>query len=92
MWMYWNLLERSTDRRQEVFDFGRSTMDGPTYQFKKQWGATPLPAEWQFHVRTGAIDAVRADNPKYRWKIAVWRKLPVSVTRRLGPMIVRGIP
>jgi FemAB-related protein (PEP-CTERM system-associated) len=92
MWMYWNLLERSAERRQEVFDFGRSTIDSPTFQFKKQWGATPYPAEWQYYVRTGAIDHVRPDNPKYRWKIALWRKLPVSVTRRLGPMIVRGIP
>jgi FemAB-related protein (PEP-CTERM system-associated) len=86
MWMYWNLIERSAERRQEIFDFGRSTMDSTTYQFKKQWGAQPVPAEWQFHVRKGAI------NPNYRWKIALWRKLPVAITRRLGPMIVRGIP
>jgi len=92
MWMYWNLLERSAERRQEVFDFGRSTIDGPTFQFKKQWGAAPCLAEWQYHVRTGAIDHVRPDNPKYKWKIAIWRKLPVAVTRRLGPMIIRGIP
>ena len=39
MLLYWNLLERAVERGQAVFDFGRSTIDGPTYRFKKQWGA-----------------------------------------------------
>jgi serine/alanine adding enzyme len=41
MLLYWKLLERAVERGQAVFDFGRSTIDGNTYRFKKQWGATP---------------------------------------------------
>ncbi len=92
MLMYWKLLERATQRGQAVFDFGRSTIDGSTYRFKKQWGAVPEPANWQSYERTGRASDVRPDNPRYRRWIGMWQRLPVGLTRLLGPVIVRGIP
>lgn len=92
MLMYWHLLRRAVDRRQGVFDFGRSTADASTYRFKKQWGAVPHPAVWQYAAPHGGIGDMRPDHPKYRRAIAVWRRLPVRLTRVLGPAIVRGIP
>jgi FemAB-related protein (PEP-CTERM system-associated) len=92
MLMYWSLLERAVNRGQEVFDFGRSSEGGPTFQFKKQWGATPFPAEWQYYLRRGTIGDMRPDNPRYGRLIAGWRRLPLWVTRAIGPRIVRGIP
>ena len=53
MLMYWHLLERAVERGQGTFDFGRSSPESNTYQFKKQWGAVPAPAEWQYYVRSG---------------------------------------
>lgn len=92
MLLYWNLLERAAERGQESFDFGRSTENSPTFRFKKQWGAKPYPAEWQYYVRQGEAGTLRPDNPKYRVMIAIWRRLPLTLTRWLGPKIVRGIP
>ena len=92
MLMYWHLLERAAERGQAVFDFGRSTPDSGTYHFKKQWGAVAAPAVWQYYRRSGAVSEVRPDNPRYRRLIRLWQKLPVSLTRLLGPAIVRGIP
>jgi FemAB-related protein (PEP-CTERM system-associated) len=92
MYLYWNLLERAALRGQAVFDFGRSTADGNTFRFKKQWGALPEPAVWQYYVRAGRADAVRPDNPRYRRLIRLWQRLPVGLTRLIGPPIVRGIP
>jgi FemAB-related protein (PEP-CTERM system-associated) len=92
MLMYWHLLERAIQRGQAVFDFGRSTVDSSTYRFKKQWGAVPGPATWQSYERTGRAGDVRPDNPRYQRWIGLWKRLPVSVTRWLGPAIVRGIP
>ncbi|MEX2187965.1 MAG: FemAB family XrtA/PEP-CTERM system-associated protein [Pirellulales bacterium] len=92
MWMYWELLQRAIARGGKAFDFGRSTVDSNTFRFKKQWGAAPEAAVWQYYVRQGQIDDVRPDNPKYRAMIAAWRKLPVWLTRLIGPSIVRGIP
>jgi serine/alanine adding enzyme len=91
MLMYWNLLDRAVRRGQGGFDFGRATRDGSTYKFKKQWGAEESPAVWQYHLAGAAAD-LRPDNPKYSRFIKVWQRLPVPVTRVLGPRIVRGIP
>jgi FemAB-related protein (PEP-CTERM system-associated) len=92
MLMYWHLLERAIQRGQAVFDFGRSTADSNTYRFKKQWGAAPEAATWQSYERTGRAGDVRPDNPRYQRLIGLWKRLPVSLTRLLGPAIVRGIP
>jgi FemAB-related protein (PEP-CTERM system-associated) len=92
MLLYWNLLQRAVERGSTVFDFGRSTPDGNTYRFKKQWGALPHPAEWQYYRRNGQVSDVRPDNPRYQRLIRLWRKLPLWVTRFVGPRVVRGIP
>ncbi len=92
MWMYHELLKRAIQRGSTAFDFGRSSPDSGTYRFKKQWGAVPEPTTWQYYVRYGDVGAVRPDNPKYQRRIAAWQKLPVWVTRLVGPKIVRGIP
>ncbi|MCC6581763.1 MAG: FemAB family PEP-CTERM system-associated protein [Phycisphaeraceae bacterium] len=92
MGMYHHLLLRTIERGGCWFDFGRSSVDSGTYRFKKQWGARPLATVWQYHVRRGDIDAVRPDNPRYQRRIRAWRKLPVWVTKWVGPVIVRGIP
>jgi FemAB-related protein (PEP-CTERM system-associated) len=92
MLMYWHLLERAIQRSQTAFDFGRSTIGGNTQRFKKQWGALPEPAVWQYYVRKGDVDDMRLESGKYARAVALWRRLPVWMTRRLGPMIVRGIP
>jgi serine/alanine adding enzyme len=91
MLMYWHLLDRAIQRGQSVFDFGRATKDGNTYKFKKQWGAVESPAVWQYRLKGNAAD-LRADNPKYGRFIRLWQRLPVPVTRLIGPPIVRGIP
>jgi FemAB-related protein (PEP-CTERM system-associated) len=92
MLLYWGLLERAVLRGQAVFDFGRSTVDGNTHRFKKQWGAAPEPATWQYYERTGHAAELRPDNPRYQRLIRIWQRLPVRLTRWLGPAIVRGIP
>ncbi|MBI3408465.1 MAG: FemAB family PEP-CTERM system-associated protein [Planctomycetes bacterium] len=92
MLMYWQLLERAIQRRQTVFDFGRSSVDSSTFRFKKQWGAEAFPACWQYHLRVGQINQARPDNPRYQRFIRIWQRLPVWLTRWVGPWIVRGIP
>lgn len=92
MWMYHQLLLRAMQRGSGEFDFGRSSQDSGTYRFKKQWGGQPQPTCWRYHLRYGDITAMRPDSPRYRRRVAVWKKLPVWLTQQMGPLIVRGIP
>ncbi len=92
MWMYHYLLERAAERGSRKFDYGRSSVDSGTYRFKKQWGSAEYPTVWQYHVRRGDVSRMRPDNAKNQRRIALWKRLPVWVTRLVGPRIVRGIP
>jgi serine/alanine adding enzyme len=90
--MYWHLLQRAVLRGQSTFDFGRSSLDSNTFRFKKQWGAQPEPAVWQYYVRRGNVDDMRRESGKYDRFVRIWQRLPVPLTRWIGPAIVRGIP
>ena len=79
-------------RGQDVFDFGRSTRDSGTFRFKKQWGAAPADSAWQYYLRSGRPEEGRADNPRYQRLVRIWQRLPVALTRLIGPPIVRGVP
>jgi len=35
---------------------------------------------------------MRPDNPRYQRRIRIWQRLPLWLTRLIGPAIVRGIP
>ncbi|MCA9132160.1 MAG: FemAB family PEP-CTERM system-associated protein, partial [Planctomycetales bacterium] len=92
MLLYWHLLQRAIERGSSRFDFGRSTRDSNTYRFKKQWGAQPSPAIWQYYLRQGRCDALRPESGRYALPIRIWQRLPLPLTRCLGPFLVRGIP
>jgi serine/alanine adding enzyme len=92
MLMYERLLARAIERGRRTFDFGRSSEDSPTYRFKQQWGAQPHPAVWQYYLRRGSVQDMRIESGKFDLPIRVWQRLPVAVTRLVGPAIVRGIP
>jgi FemAB-related protein (PEP-CTERM system-associated) len=92
MLMYFHLLARAVERGQDVFDFGRSTPESGTFKFKKQWGAEPSGTEWQAYLRIGSLEETRPDNPRFKWRIRLWQRLPLWLAASLGPWIVRGIP
>lgn len=93
MYLYWQVLCFAIDQGYAYFDFGRSTEDAGTYRFKRQWGAKPLRHHWHYWLPEGeALPQLNPDNPKFRLMIAVWRRLPVWVTRWIGPPIVRNLP
>jgi FemAB-related protein (PEP-CTERM system-associated) len=93
MLLYWASLEFACREGFAVFDFGRSTRGEGTYKFKEQWGAVPLQLNWHYWVKNnGSIPDITSGNPKYKLAIELWKRLPVPVTRILGPPIVKNIP
>ena len=91
--LYWEAIKFAIGKGLHKFDFGRSTPDEGTYNFKKQWGAEPVPLSWQYLLPAGEkLPELNPKNPKYEMAIKVWQRLPVGVTRLIGPPIVRNIP
>lgn len=92
MLMYRNLLRRAIDKGSHTFDFGRSSQDAGTYKFKAQWGAKAHPATWQYYVREGDPNDMRPDSDGKKRLVELWQRLPIWLTKTIGPSIVRGIP
>ena len=92
MLLYLRMLEYACDNGYQVFDFGRSSVSEGTYRFKEQWGAVPAPLYWHYICLDGNLP-----NPdgfaKQRFESATrcWKKLPVVVTRAIGPSIRKHI-
>jgi FemAB-related protein (PEP-CTERM system-associated) len=89
---YWELMRRSCDRGCRLFDYGRSKRGTGSFAFKKNWGFEPTPLHYQYRLYRGeAIPQNNPANPKFRAFIAVWRRLPIALANRLGPLIVRNL-
>lgn len=91
--MYWELMRSAAARGYSRFDFGRSKLDTGAYEFKRGWGMTMRPLPYQFLlVRATEMPNLNPTNPKYDLMIQMWKKLPLGVTKLLGPMIVSKLP
>jgi FemAB-related protein (PEP-CTERM system-associated) len=90
--MYWEVMRRAADRGCRIFDFGRSKVDTGAYSFKKNWGFTPTPLNYEFKLRVGdTIPDVNPLNPKYRLMIQTWKRLPLPIANLLGPLLVKDL-
>ncbi len=90
--MYWRLMRHASARGCTTFDFGRSKVGTGPYDFKKNWGFAPQPIVHQFLLPSGgAMPENNPLNPKYRLMIETWKRLPLFVANRLGPLVVRNI-
>jgi len=90
--MYFALMRHARERGCERFDFGRSKTGSGAYRFKRNWGLEPQPlayAQWT------APGAARRDadptSPRHRAAIAAWKRLPLGIANRLGPVVARGL-
>jgi FemAB-related protein (PEP-CTERM system-associated) len=93
MLLYWSVLEFAIKQNYKRFDFGRSTPGEGTFKFKEQWGTKPVPLHWQYWLANGnQLPELAPTNSKYQLAINVWQKLPLFVTRFVGPAIIRNIP
>lgn len=91
--MYWEAIRFAVNNGSKIFDFGRSTPGEGTYHFKKQWGAEAHQLYWDYLLSEGdELPEVNRANPKYQSAIRIWQRLPVALTRLVGPHIVRNIP
>ena len=93
MLMYWEVIRSAIEKGYAYFDFGRCSRDAGTYRFKKQWGSREHPLYWHYDLlRQESLPQINPDNAKYRLFIETWKKLPLPLTRLLGPSIVKNIP
>lgn len=93
MLLYWEVIKYAISAGYQHFDFGRSTIDSGTYRFKKQWGAQMKQLYWHYWLSDGQeLPQLSPSNTKYKFAIAAWKKMPVFMTKFIGPGIVKNLP
>ena len=89
---YWELMRRSCEEGLTLFDYGRSKVGTGPYDFKRNWGFTPQPLAYAYKlVRASRVPENNPLNPKYRAFIALWRRMPLALANRIGPLIARSL-
>jgi len=92
MLLYLRVLEYACGNGYQVFDFGRSSVGEGTYKFKEQWGALPAPLHWLYISLDGELpNPESSEKGRFGKAIRYWKKLPVIVTRVVGPSIRKHI-
>jgi FemAB-related protein (PEP-CTERM system-associated) len=89
---YWELMRRACAQGLRTFDYGRSKQGTGPYAFKKNWGFEPTPLHYEYQLyKREAVPQNNPANAKYRLMIEAWRRLPLGVANRLGPLVVRSL-
>lgn len=91
--MYFDMMRRAAGEGLHVFDFGRSKKESGSFDFKAHWGmeVRELPYEMLLVGRRNLPD-YSPNNPRYRWAIQAWRRVPLPITRTIGPWLLKLVP
>ena len=87
MLLYWETIRMACLEGYGVFDFGRSTRGSGTYGFKRQWGALESPLYWYTIPISPRRGVSPGDGATAARLVGMWKRLPLAVTRRLGPHV-----
>ena len=90
--LYWHAIKRACEDGYTTFDFGRSSPDSGTFEFKRQWGCEPAPLHWYYAGGKQNVPDVNPTNPKFSALVQCWMRLPLSLANAVGPWITRSLP
>jgi hypothetical protein len=82
------VLRYGIQRGCREFDFGRSSRDAGTFEWKRQWGAERVQLFWHRDPPQEADE----DTQRLAWATRVWRRFPVGVANVIGPLVRGGLP
>ena len=92
MLLYWDFMQRVIENGGRLFNFGRSTPGSSTHDFKLGWGGYDQPLPWAQWSPGGVAATPSPDRPVFRAATAVWSRLPLAISNRLGPLISPSLP
>lgn len=90
--LYFEAMVHASKRGCDRFDFGRSKLGSGNHAFKANWGIEPEPLRYGIRTAPGAAPRdLNPLSPGNRLKVAAWKKMPLWVSNRLGPVLARGL-
>jgi FemAB-related protein (PEP-CTERM system-associated) len=91
--MYYDLMRVSAAAGYETYDFGKSKIETGSGHFKSHWGLKELPLHYEILlVKRKQLPNYTPTNPKFKLAIRIWQRLPLWVTRMIGPFLLKRLP
>jgi len=91
--MYYEHLCWAGKNGYKSFDFGRCKRGTGVFEFKRHWNTTmrELPYEVVL-VRRKELPNFTPTNPRFKLAIQIWKRVPLWLTRLIGPRLIRFFP
>lgn len=90
--MYYQLMCHARRQGMLEFDFGRSKVGSGAHSYKKHWGFEPQPLFYENDlVNSDELANINPNNPKYKFFIKMWQKLPLGVSQLVGPILAKDL-
>jgi len=91
--MYWELLCHAAKAGYRTFDFGRSREGTGAYNFKRHWGFEPEALPYQYVLLDGSqMPNLSPSNPRMHFAVEAWKRMPLPLTKVVGPFLTRYLP
>jgi FemAB-related protein (PEP-CTERM system-associated) len=91
--MYWNLIVQSCRDGLRWFDFGRSKKGTGACEFKSSWGMEVKDLPYRYVLlRATEVPHLSPVDKQFQTPVAIWKKMPPSWAKVLGPRVIRWIP
>ena len=90
--LLWHAMEWAAEKGYRTMNLGRTRKSTTIYDFKKGWGGEEKPLQDFVHfVASKKKNLPDPSQKKYQVLSAIWDLLPIAVSRRIGPRIIKGI-
>lgn len=90
--LYWSAITRYAQKGFSMFDLGRSLIGSGNEVFKMKWSPERKRLNYWYYLRTTSeFPGLNQKNPKFRFAIWLWQRLPGFLTRLMGPFLIRGL-
>ena len=91
--MNWRAIEEACAAGCTRIDFGTSTAESGSQEFKKYWGGESRTLPWAYQLFDRQdLPGLHKENSSFSLAIAAWKRLPLGLSRLLGPPIARCLP
>ncbi|ELY67289.1 lipid II:glycine glycyltransferase FemX [Natrinema versiforme] len=89
--LLWKSLERAAAAGYDSYEMGRTREGSGVYMFKKSFGGAKTWYDDYHYFPSGTGSLPHPEDEKYEPIKRVWRKLPIPLTRLIGPFVRKDI-
>jgi len=90
--LLWKIIEWGHESGFAGLNLGRTRYGTGIYHFKKGWGGIEIPlVDFVYHAESKDASTPDPSEGKYQFLTKLWSRLPVCISRRLGPRIIKQV-